>query len=121
VRLPQRTLTQLREKHRQEEEELDDQLAALEEENAKLKKDAADARQQADKWRKMAECTPPFHDAGPLRHLVLTVQLCDRGWMRRPAAPAGEEDIASARTRPSVLEEEVRAGTVSRPLRLVAT
>ena len=27
---------------------------------------------------------------------------------RRSAAPAGEEDIASARTRPTVLEEEVR-------------
>jgi len=65
VRVPQRTLTQLREKHRQEEEELDDQLAALEEENAKFKKDAAEARQQADKWRKMAECTPPLLDWGP--------------------------------------------------------
>ena len=59
----QKSLAQLREKHRQEEEELDDTLATVEEENGKLKKELAEAKQASDKWRKMAECTTLWRGA----------------------------------------------------------
>jgi DNA repair exonuclease SbcCD ATPase subunit len=97
----QKTLTQLREKHRKDEDDLEDQLAAVEDENDKLKKELGETKAQADKWRKMAECMHTWARA-PTARAPLPLTLCGT------AAPAGEEDIASARTKPTVLEEEVR-------------